>query len=162
MFTLSEQDCEAQVREKIASTLKEKYSVIGPNDFEFVKVTQKRISVLHLSKQPEYNYDVVKKLVGQGLLYIRIKMGFEFVVNQNHASNSDSELLQVGAQETSTIPSNSNGTSGIVPAPPMELLPLARCDLSCNVFRPSLEFPVIRTSSSPGRKSPARVRVIRG
>ena len=115
MFTLSEQDCEAQVREKIASTLKEKYSVIGPNDFELVKVTQKRISILHLSKQTEYNYDVVKKLVGQGLLYIRIKVGFEFVVNENHASNSDSELLQVGAQETSTIPSNSNGTSGIVP-----------------------------------------------
>ena len=115
MFTLSEQDCEAQVREKIASTLKEKYSVIGPNDFEFVKVTQKRISILHLSKQTEYNYDVVKELVGQGLLYIRIKVGFEFVVNENHASNSDSELLQVGAQETSTIPSNSNGTSGIVP-----------------------------------------------
>ena len=115
MFTLSEQDCEAQVREKIASTLKEKYSVIGPNDFEFVKVTQKRISILHLSKQTEYNYDVVKELVGQALLYIRIKVGFEFVVNENHASNSDSELLQVGAQETSTIPSNSNGTSGIVP-----------------------------------------------
>ena len=81
-----------------------KFSVIGPNDFEFVKVTQKRISVLHLSKQTEYNYDEVKKLVGQGLLYIRIKVGFEFVVNENHASNSDSELLQVGAQETSTIP----------------------------------------------------------
>ena len=68
MFTLSEQDCEAQVREKIASTLKEKYSVIGPNDFEFVKATQKRISVLHLSKKTEYNYDVVKKLVSQCLL----------------------------------------------------------------------------------------------
>ena len=80
-----------------------------------MKVTQKRISVLHLSKQTEYNYDEVKKLVGQGLLYIRIKVGFEFVVNENHASNSDSELLQVGAQETSTVPSNFNGTSGIVP-----------------------------------------------
>ena len=44
-----------------------------------------------------------------------LKVGFEFMVNENHASNSDSELLQVGAQETSTIPSNSNGTSGIVP-----------------------------------------------
>ena len=43
-----------------------------------------------------------------------LKVGFEFMVNENHASNSDSELLQVGAQETSTIPSNSNGTSGIV------------------------------------------------
>ena len=149
LFTLSEQDCEAQVREKIASTLKEKYSVIGPNDFEFVKVTQKRISILHLSKQTEYNYDVVKKLVGQGLLYIRIKVGFEFVVNENHASNSDSELLQVGAQETSTIPSNSNGTSGIVPGTSdgTSSAGAVRLELQC--------FPsIVRISSNSNFKLP--------
>ena len=115
MVTLGEHDSEAQVREKIASSLKEKYNIIGPNDFEFVKVTQKKISVLHLSKQTEYNYDGVKELVSQGLLYIRIKAGFEFVLNETHASDSDSELLQFEALETSTIPSNSNGASGIVP-----------------------------------------------
>ena len=114
MVTLGEQDGEAQVREKIASSLKEKYNIIGPNDFEFVKVTQKKISVLHLSKQTEYNYDVVKKLVGQGLLYIRMKVGFEFVLNENHTSDSDSELVQGGALETITIPSTANRTSGIV------------------------------------------------
>lgn len=86
-----------------------------------MKVTQKRINVLHLSKQTEYNYDVVKKLVGQGLLYIRIKVGFEFVVNENHASNSDSELLQVGAQETSTIPATLMELLAWSLAPPMEL-----------------------------------------
>ena len=36
----------------------EKYYIIGPNKFVFVKVTQKKMSVLHLSKQTEYNYDV--------------------------------------------------------------------------------------------------------
>ena len=115
MVTLGQQDSEAQVRKKIASSLKEKYNIIGPNDFEFVKVTQKKISVLHLSKQTEYNYDVVKKLVGQGLLYIRIKVGFEFVLNENHTSDSDSELVKGGALETNTIHGNSSGTSGIVP-----------------------------------------------
>ena len=114
MVTLGEQDGEAQVREKIVSSLKEKYNIIASNDFEFVKVTQKKISVLHLSKQTEYNYDVVKKLVGQGLLYIRMKVGFEFVLNENHTSDSDSELVQGGALETITIPSTANSTSGIV------------------------------------------------
>ena len=116
IVTLCEQDGEAQVREKIASSLKEKCNIIGPNDFEFVKVTQKKISVLHLSKQTEYNYDVVKKLVGQSLLYIRMKVGFEFVLNENHTSDSDSELVQGGALETITIPSTANRTSGIVPS----------------------------------------------
>ena len=111
MVTLGEHDGEAQVREKNASSLKEKYNIIGSNDFEFVKVTQKKISVLHLSKQTEYNYDVVKKLVGQGLLYIRMKVGFQF---ENHTSDSDSELVQGGALETITIPSTANRTSGIV------------------------------------------------
>ena len=92
MVTLGEQDSEAQVREKIASSLKEKCNTIGPNNFEFVNVTQKKISVLHLSKQTEYNYGMVKKLVGQGVLYIRMKVGFEFVLN-----DSDSEMVQGGA-----------------------------------------------------------------
>ena len=39
IVTLGEQDSEDNIREKIASSLKEKYSIIGPKDFEFVKVT---------------------------------------------------------------------------------------------------------------------------
>ena len=95
ILTLGEQDSEVQIREKVASSLKDKYSIIGPNDFEFVKVTQKRINVLHLSKGTEYSYDVVEKLVGQGLLYIRM--------NRDHNSDSDSELLQVGLLEPKTL-----------------------------------------------------------
>ena len=41
IVTLGEQESEVQIRGKIASSLKEKYSIIGPNDFEFVNVTQK-------------------------------------------------------------------------------------------------------------------------
>ena len=41
-------------------------------------------------------------------------MGFEFVLNENHTSDSDSELVQGGALETITIPSTANRTSGIV------------------------------------------------
>ena len=53
---------------------------------------------------------------GQGLLYIRMKVGFELVLNGNHTSYSDSELVQGGALETITIHSTSNGTSGSVRA----------------------------------------------
>ena len=41
-------------------------------------------------------------------------MGFEFVLNENHTSNSDSELLQAEALETSIMPSKSNGISSMV------------------------------------------------
>ena len=117
IVTLGEQDSEDNIREKIASSLKEKYSIIGPKDFEFVKVTQKKISVLHLSKGTEYSYDVVKKMVGQGLLYIRMKMGFEFVLNEQlHTSDSDPEPLQkelVQPRTSGIVPGTSDNLDGI-------------------------------------------------
>ena len=117
IVTLGEQDSEDNIREKIASSLKEKYSIIGPKDFEFVKDTQKKISVLHLSKGTEYSYDVVKKMVGQGLLYIRMKMGFEFVLNEQlHTSDSDPEPLQkelVQPRTSGIVPGTSDNLDGI-------------------------------------------------
>ena len=83
MIVLNEDDDESNVRAKIVSSLQGQYSLLGPNDFDFVKVTQKRISVLRLGENTEYNYGVVKKLAGQGLLYIRIKQAFDFVVNEH-------------------------------------------------------------------------------
>ena len=70
MIVLNEDDDESTVRAKIASSLKAQYTLLGPIDF--AKVTQKRISELRLGENTEYNYGVVKKLSGQGLLYLRI------------------------------------------------------------------------------------------
>ncbi len=39
----------------------------------------------------QYNYAVVKKLAGQGFLYIRITKGYDFVIN--NPSESDTEDL---------------------------------------------------------------------
>ena len=69
--------------------MKATYSIIGPNDSEFVKVTQKRISVLRMAEGTEYNFAAVKKLAGQGLLYIRIKQGYEFVLNETSVSDDE-------------------------------------------------------------------------
>ena len=67
MIELAEDDSEATVRAKVASSLKSQYSLLGPNDFEFAKVTQKTVSVLRLAENTEYNCNVVKKLAGQGV-----------------------------------------------------------------------------------------------
>ncbi len=59
----------------------------------------------YVSKSTEYNFDVVKKLAGQGLLYIRIQNGFEFALK--NPCSSDSDLPQVGvapAVESKTEP----------------------------------------------------------
>ena len=41
IVVLRENDDESSVRGKITSSLKARYNILGPNDFEFVKVTQK-------------------------------------------------------------------------------------------------------------------------
>ena len=60
MIELAEDDSEATVRAKIAISLKSQYSLLGPNDFEFVKVIQKTVSLLRLAENTEFNYNVVK------------------------------------------------------------------------------------------------------
>ena len=90
------------IREKLVFSLKEKYGIIGPNDFKFVKVAQKKISILHLSKGTEYSYEIVKKLVGQGLLYIRMKKHFQFVIDEHVSEDYESEPPQVLSTSVST------------------------------------------------------------
>ena len=63
--SFKEDDSEATVRAKIASSLKSQYSPLGPNNFEFVNITQKTVSVLGLSTK--CNYSVMKKLAGSPL-----------------------------------------------------------------------------------------------
>ena len=73
---------ERKIREKIKSCLKAKCGSFQENNFEFIKVNQKRISVLQLAQGTEYNFSVVRELAGQGLLYVRIKKDFQFVLGQ--------------------------------------------------------------------------------
>lgn len=61
------------MQRKIVSYLKSKYALQGPNDFDFVKVTRKKRSVLRLAEGTEDNNSVVMKLTRQGFLYIQMQ-----------------------------------------------------------------------------------------
>ena len=63
MLILNEDDDEVSVRKKVSFALGNKFSLLGANDFEFVKVKQKRILILELGPGTEYNYPVVKKML---------------------------------------------------------------------------------------------------
>ena len=113
MIELAEDDSEATVRAKVASSLKSQYSLLGPNDFEFVKVTQKTVSVLRLAENTEYNYNVVKKLAGQGLLYIRVKQAFDFVLTEQVDLEEDQNEIGSYQQDTNFTSAASSTTSTI-------------------------------------------------
>ncbi|CAB4022009.1 leucine-rich repeat-containing DDB_G0290503 isoform X2 [Paramuricea clavata] len=111
---LLEDDSEKEIRAKLLSSLKGTYSILGLNDFEFVKVTQKKITLLKMAEGAQYNYAVVKKLAGQGLLYIRIKKGFEFVLN-NPPESDDEDLVTVIGQVEQPGMSETNTSSVMSP-----------------------------------------------
>ena len=96
MLILNEDDDEVSVRKKVSFALGNKFPLLGANDFEFVKVKQKRILILELGPGTEYNYPVVKKMAGQGILYMKIKQGYEFVYDgsENVDNNEISGFVQ--------------------------------------------------------------------
>ena len=95
MIMAEEDDREENIRRKLKKSLVKKFEIIGENDFEFVKVRQKKITVLDLGTHMEYGYPVVKKMAGQGLLYIRIKQGYDFVYNSNYSKEEYEDCLIV-------------------------------------------------------------------
>ena len=85
---------ENTIRKAVKESLKVKFPLIGINDFEFVKVCYKAVSTLQLGPGTEYNYSVTKKMAGQGLLYLKVKQGFEFIYNGDAEAESDEDLLK--------------------------------------------------------------------
>ena len=61
MIELAEDDSEATVRAKVASSLKSQYSLLGPNDFEFVKVTQKKSFSFKVGREHRVQLQCCKK-----------------------------------------------------------------------------------------------------
>ena len=79
---------------KSDDSLREKFSLLGADDFEFIKVRHKRISKPALPPRTEFNYTVVKKLAGQGMLYLQMKQGCEYITEENENDSDDTILLK--------------------------------------------------------------------
>ena len=90
MLMLQDDDDESTIRNAIKESLCVKLLSIGANDFDFVKVRHKTVTTLQMGPGTEYNYPVVKKMAGQGLLYVKVKQGYEFAYKTD--AESDEEL----------------------------------------------------------------------
>ena len=86
---LQEEDEESDVRDAIQKSLQKKYALIGKDDFEFKKVRHKRVTDLELAPNPTFSYPVIKKMAGQGVLYIQLKAGLEFYYRSDSEDESD-------------------------------------------------------------------------
>ena len=73
---LQEEDEESDVRD--SKIITNQYALIGKDDFEFKKIRHKRVTDLELAPNLTFSYPVIKKMAGQGVLYIQLKAGLEF------------------------------------------------------------------------------------
>ena len=86
---LQEEDEESDVRDPIQKSLQKKYVLIGKDNFEFRNVRHKRVTDLELAPKLSFSYPVIKKMAGQGVLYIQLKAGLEFYYKSDSKDGSD-------------------------------------------------------------------------
>ena len=88
---LNDNDDDKGIRNALKESLAAKMPSLGDNDFNFVKVRHKTITIFGLGPGTEFNYAVVKKMAGQGLLYVKVKQGYESLYDPD---DSDAILLK--------------------------------------------------------------------
>ena len=83
---LNDDDDDKRIRNALKESPAAKMPSLGDNDFNFVKVRHKTITIFGLGPGTEFNYAVVKKMAGQGLLYVKVKQGYEFLYDPDNDS----------------------------------------------------------------------------
>ena len=86
-LTLSSEDNEEAIRKALSDAIQMKYPAVASNDLVFLKANRRRIT------QPvnchEYSFKQVKSLAGQGAIYLRLKHGFGFLLDNQGSDNSN-------------------------------------------------------------------------
>ena len=105
MVDVCDTDSEDEICKNIVNTSKQ-LPLLTENDFDFVKVNRKTVHSYNLAEGMEYNYDVLKKLVGQGTLYIRMKSEYKFIYEDatEHAMEIEREMNEsryIGSEQNS-------------------------------------------------------------
>ena len=84
--TLSSEDNEEAIRKALSDAIQMKYPAVAGNDLVFLKANRRRMT------QPvnchEYSFKQVKSLAGQGAIYLKLKHGFGFLLDNQGSDNS--------------------------------------------------------------------------
>jgi len=158
MLMLEEGDNESTIRNALKESLKAKLPLLGANDFDFVKVRHKTVSTLQLGPGTEYNYTVVEKMAGQGLLYVKIKQGYEFVYNAE--AESDEELLKSAfASPSSPKPTNIDFANRSIPAAPAGMEQEVKAEIQSSDMCTSLQACGTAAASGMGQDGGAEIQI---
>lgn len=84
-ITLDQEASEMDVRKALSDAINMKYPVVAGQDLVFLKANRRRLS------QPvnchEYSFKQIKSLAGQGSIYVRVKQGYSFLLDEEEKEN---------------------------------------------------------------------------
>ena len=100
--TLSSEDNEEAIRKSLSDAIQMKYPAVAGNDLVFLKANRRRIT------QPvnchEYLFKQVKSLADQGAIYLRLKHGFGFLLDNQGSDNSSLKDNDISNHTESSMP----------------------------------------------------------
>jgi len=105
-------DSEPVTRDNIVEALKTQMHDIGPDDFQFVKVQNRRISVPLVAKDYKWHLKHIKNLCGQGKLYIRLLRQSDSSSTEGTADDETSASASRNDAPVNTNVSNKQSTFG--------------------------------------------------
>lgn len=88
MINLKSSMTELEIRKIIEKSLKGKLPLLNFNDFKFVKRDRNKIITPCVEKDFKWNFAQIKRLVGQGKLYVRLTSNIR-LWNDEHSDSSD-------------------------------------------------------------------------
>ena len=100
--TLSSEDNEEAIRKALPNAIQMKYPAIASNDLVFLRENRRRIT------KPvnfnEYSFKQVKSLAGKGAIYLRLKHGFGFLLDNQGSDNGSLKDNDVSNHTESSMP----------------------------------------------------------
>ena len=97
---LSTNDKESDIRLKIWQVLVTRVPDIMSDDFEFVKVLRKMVITSVVKEGQDFDYKMIKTLIGQGKMYIRLNKVFSQQTDPLWGAEQETIANQVEARET--------------------------------------------------------------
>ena len=70
------------------------------NGFDFVKVKRKTVITLEMGEGIAYDYAIIKKMAGQGSLYVNVKQGYEFLYEETKETSRGAGSVSTKELET--------------------------------------------------------------
>ncbi len=109
--TLFTSDCEQVIKDKIAKAINTQFPIINGKDLVFLKANRRKLE--NIVTTDKFDYKQVKLLAGQGAIYLKLKDGYEFLLEQTSLSDEDDDFTcQIDShEEIPQLPSSDQTTN---------------------------------------------------